>query len=81
MLRNSHQKCMCSAVRAREQRGIHFILDDELDFREIMNNARRKLEIGRASALSCKVTKPANPKGSSWGRPCASDWSNIETKR
>ena len=40
LLRNSHQKCMCSAVRAREQHGIHFILDDELDFREIMNNVR-----------------------------------------
>ena len=31
--------------------------------------------------MLCKVTTPANPGGSSWGRPCASCWSKMETKR
>ena len=47
----------------------------------MMNNARRKSEIRRTSAMRCKVTTPANPNGSSWARLCASGWSVIETKR
>ena len=31
--------------------------------------------------MPCKVTTPANPNGSSWGRLCASDWSEIEVER
>ena len=45
-----------------------------------MNNARRKLEIRRTSAMPFKVSTPVNPTGSSLVRPCASDWFKIETK-
>ena len=62
---------------AREQLGIYFIVDD-LDFEEIIHNARRKLEIRKASAMPCNVTTPANPNGSSWLRPCASECSKME---
>ena len=65
---------------ARVQRGIYFIPDDP-DYEEIMNNARRKLEVRRASAMPCNVTTPVNPNGSGWERSCASDWSEMETKR
>ena len=65
---------------AREQRAIYFIPDEGPDYGEIMNNAR-KLEKRRASAISCKVIKPASPNGSSWRRPYASDWCKIVTKR
>ena len=44
---------------AREQRCIYFIADDDLDYEEIVNNARRKSDL-------CKVTTPADPNGSSW---------------
>ena len=59
---------------AREQRGICFIPDDDLDYPEIIFNATRKLEIRRATAMLCKVTTAANPNESSWRRPCASEW-------
>ena len=62
---------------AREHRGIHFIPDDALDYEDIMNNARRKREMRRASAMPCKITTPANPSGSSWARPCARKWSKM----
>ena len=39
------------------------------------------MKIRRASAMSCKVTTPVNPNGSSWRRPCASDGSKIQMKR
>ena len=45
------------------------IPDDDPDCGEIMNNARRTLETGREKAMHCKVTKPANPNGSSWSDP------------
>ena len=66
---------------AREQRDMHIIPDDDPDYAEIMKNARRELEIRRASAISCKVTKPGNPNGSGWRRPYACAGSKIETKR
>ena len=56
---------------ARERRGIYFTPDDEPDNEDIMNNARRNLDVRRASAVSCKGTTPVNPNGSRWG-PCAS---------
>ena len=31
--------------------------------------------------MLCKVSTPASPNGSSWKRPCASDWSKVETTR
>ena len=54
---------------AREHRGIYSSLDDDPDYEEIMNNARRKLVSRRASAMHCKATKSANPNGSNWGDP------------
>ena len=67
--------------KAREQRGICFIPDDDLGHEVIIHNAKRKLEIRRASTMPCKVEKPANPNGSSWRRPCASEWFKMETKK
>ena len=40
-----------------------------------------RMLIRSASAMLCNVTTPANPGGSSRRRPCASDWSKIETNR
>ena len=51
---------------AREQRGFYFIPDDDPDDAEFVNNARRKVEIGRASAMPCKVATTADAIGSSW---------------
>ena len=49
---------------SREQRRIIYsILDNDLGHEVIIDNAKRKLEIRRASAMHCKVTKPANPNG------------------
>ena len=56
-------------------------LDDDPDDEEMVNTTRRKLGIKRASAMPCTVTTPASPKGSSWGRPRASVWSKMDTKR
>ena len=42
---------------AREPRGIHFILEDDPDYDEIVNNVRRKFEIWRASVMLCKDWK------------------------
>ena len=53
----------------REQRGIYFIPDDDPDSEEFVDNARRKVEIGRASAMLCKVATPADANGSSWRDP------------
>ena len=47
---------------------------------EVVYHATRKLEIKRASAIAWNVNKPADTNGSSWERPCASDWCTIETK-
>ena len=52
---------------AREHSGILFIPTDESDHEDITNNARRKLEIRTVSVMPCKVIKPGNPNGSSWG--------------
>ena len=46
--------------KAREQRGICFIPDDDLGYVEIIYNATRKLEIKKATAMLCKVTTAAN---------------------
>ena len=45
------------------------------------NQERRTREIRRASAMPGKVTTPANSNGSSWERPCESDWTKMETNR
>ena len=52
---------------AREQQGMYPSPDDEPGCEEIMNKARRKWEMRRASAMPCKVTT-ANRNGSSWRR-------------
>ena len=59
---------------ARDRRGIYSVPDGDPECEETMNNASRKNGDKQSSAMPCKVTKPANPNGSSWGRPCASDW-------
>ena len=66
---------------ARDQRGIYSIPDNGFGHEVIIDNAKRKQEIRRASAMPCKVATPANPNGSSWRRPCASEWSKMETKK
>ena len=66
---------------ARDQRGIYFIPEDDPDDAEVVNDASRKLQIRRASAMPCKVTTPADLNGSSWKRPCGSDWPKMETER
>ena len=48
---------------ARDQRRIYSILDNDLGHEVIIDNAKRKLEIRRASAMPGKVAKPANPNG------------------
>ena len=68
-------------MSARDQRGIYCIPDSDLGHEVIIDNAKRKHEIRRASAMPCKVATPANPNGSSWRRPCASEWSKKETKK
>ena len=65
---------------AKEKRGICSIQDDDAEYEEILNNARRKLAIKRASAMHCKVATLANTSGSSWWRPCASDGLKVKRK-
>ena len=64
---------------ARERRGICFIPKNDPDYEEILNTGRR-LE-NRRVCDACNVTAPVIPNGSSWERPCASDWSKIQMKR
>ena len=47
------------------------IPDDDFDYEEILNNARRSLEIRRASALPCNGSDPVHVTGLTWKR---SDW-------
>ena len=42
---------------ARRFRGIYFIDPEDMEFMEIIKNARRKLETSMASALLCKTCK------------------------
>ena len=53
---------------ARRIRGIFFIEPDEEEFKDIMKNARRKLEIPMPAAMPCKTT--VNCRGES----CRSIW-------
>ena len=64
---------------AREQRRIYPIPDGDPEHEEIVNSARRKLEM-TASPMPCQVIT-ADPNGSSWERAGASDWFKMETKR
>ena len=41
---------------ARKSRGIHFIDPEDEEFEEIMENARRKLEIQMPAAVPCKTS-------------------------
>ena len=47
---------------SREKRCIYSIPDDDLDCEAIVNDARRKLEMRRASAMLCKVTTATSPE-------------------
>ena len=56
---------------ARKLRGIHFIDPEDTDFKEIIKNARKKLETTVAPAMPCTIMK----------KNCGSDGSNkIKTK-
>ena len=48
----------------------HLVPDGDPACEKSMNNARRNLEIRRASAMLCKVSTPANPNGSNWATLC-----------
>ena len=43
-----------TAYDARRLRGVYFIDPDDAEFKEIMKNLRRKLEIPMPAAMSCK---------------------------
>ena len=47
----------------------------------IMSKSRTVPEENRILGCLAKSRTPANPNDSRWRRPCASDWSKIETKR
>ena len=64
-----------------EQRDTSFIQRDDLDHDEVVDDATRKLEMRRVSAMPCKVTTAADPNGSSLWRPCSSERSQMETKK
>ena len=51
---------------ARRLRGIHFIDPEDMEFKQIIENARRKLETPMAPAMPCKTCKKT-----SMGRPVA----------
>ena len=76
-LREALKQCAEQLIleAAREHRGIAFIPDDDPGYEEVVHNARR------ASVMSFKVTTPVDPKASTWRRPCAGEWSRMETKR
>ena len=76
-LREALKQCAEQLIleAAREHRGIAFIPDDDPGYEEVVHNARR------ASVMSFKVTTPVDPKASTGRRPCAGEWSRMETKR
>ena len=51
---------------ARRLRGIYFIDPEDMEFKEIIKNVRRKLEIPMAPAMPCKTCKK-----NKHGRPVA----------
>ena len=42
---------------ARKLRGIYFIDPEDMEFKETIKNARKKLETSVAPAMPCKITK------------------------
>ena len=51
---------------ARRLRGICFIDSEDKEFKEIMKNARRKLETPMAPAMPCKTCKKGKEREDSW---------------
>ena len=51
----SHEKPQLN--NARKFRGIHFIDPEDKEFKETINNARRKLETSVAPSMPCKMSK------------------------
>ena len=47
---------------ARELRGIYFIDPEDTEFKETINNARKKLETSVAPAMPCKIMKNCGSK-------------------
>ena len=56
--RKEKHKCAIEKPKfdnARRLRGIHFFVPDDEEFKDIMKNARRKLEIPMAAAMLGKL--------------------------
>ena len=51
---------------ARRLRGIYFIDPEDMEFKEIIQNARRKLETPMAPAVPCKTCKKKQALGNPW---------------
>ena len=56
---------MLHLENARKLRGIHFIDPEDKEFKEIMKNARKKLEKPIAPAMPCKIMKKNCGSGAS----------------
>ena len=48
---------------ARKLRGIHFIDPEDMEFKETIKNARKKLETSVAPAMPCKIAKNCGSDG------------------
>ena len=58
--RKEKQKCAVEKPKldnARRLRGISFIDPDDEEFKDIMKNARRKLEVPMSAAMLCKIQR------------------------
>ena len=51
-----------SSTNARRLRGIHFIDPDDQEFKDIMKNTRRKLEIPMPAAMPCRTVEEHKTK-------------------
>ena len=51
-------------VNERKLRGIYFIVPEDQEFKEIIKNARKKLETSVAPAMPCKIAKNCGSGGS-----------------
>ena len=61
------QKCFDEKLHlenARKLRGIYFIDPEDTEFKEIIKNARKKLETSVAPAMPCKIVKNRGSGGS-----------------
>ena len=59
---------LCQLDNARRLRGIYFIDLEDMDFKETIKNARRKLETPMTTAIPCKTCKKSK-HGETRSRP------------